>query len=1384
MKLNSPFFLNLWVLLGYGVLALIGQTLSTGPMGISVLWLPAGFGLSVVLLRRWLLLPGLFGGAVLSDLLLFSYGAPAGSFFVGMAAVAQPVIGGLLLRAVSAQNPRAQNNQPQAIGLLDRRNLFWLVPISAASAAVSASIGVGGQWLVTPEFDLTEAWIQWWMGDAAGMLIFGPIFLTFFSSHFFGDRTRLLYLVLLMEGLAVTIMLVAGGQAYRLSVRQQLEDLNALSAGQAALINMIFETEARIHGTDTSDLAPSEFVNQLQTAMRDDGSGVGVGPDLGYRIAFVRDGLVNAAIIVGQAEDATFTEPWRLADFPDRPMAKALNGESGDQTFEDVNGDLVLAVYRPLPALNGGLVVGKFLSTIREPFVLGAAVLAILSLIMSFFALLIFQRIAAPIQVTLNRKAEELSQQVSERTVELEIKISELALARENSARNAAKAEQEKREAQVDRGLLSAALRGGDLGWWEYEAEEDRISVGALFDKQLGYEKGELQRTYGDFLSSWEPLFHKKDWPATVRLFRALVVSDSDEYRSEYRMLTKSGEWKWVRSIGRRVDLDSENELRFVGIQEDISEQKALEARLRRERERLSLALETGRFGTWEIDPDTGQMVADHRWARILGYDQSGINITLTRLSELQHPEDRSLMIQAWKPLLDGSSQDLDVKFRLQTSSGDYRWIRTRGQRVEQLGSGDRFPRVIGVVYDIHEEVTTHEDLIKAKSDAESAVAAKANFLASMSHEIRTPMNAVIGMVELVRQTELSSEQARMLQTVSDSSTALLAIINAILDFSKIEAEALHIEEAPMNPGEVIENAVSAVAVNARLKALRLVTFVDPALPECVLGDATRLRQIVINLVDNAIKFTERGQVAVLAEWVSDTGVSACLRLSVIDEGIGIPEEAQQSLFEAFTQAESSTTRKYGGTGLGLTICQRLITLMGGKLDLKSQPGAGSTFTAEIPFESRESDTDALRTDLAGIRVLMVVPETIQSRALRSYLEDCSAEVLETQQLGSCLELCREYKTTDRGIDLVIVGPTESRAETFALPGRAAECELESMRFLALVHGKRATPRAEKEEMESLEANPVNRPEFIATVAYCVGRLGQHPAAGFGSTPVGVVRQLLTLQEAKAAGSLILVAEDNATNRDVIGRQLKLLGRPCVIVEDGAEALERWESGEFGLLLTDCHMPNMDGFDLTKSIREHERSHSRSSRLPIIAITANALKGEAQRCLDAGMDAYLAKPVKLEKLAATLNQWLPAGGQLLGDEVPDQDSEDADEAPRQQRHPGNQPIAGSVVDLSALQSLIGDDPAVIKEVLRDFVDPSLQIIQEIKAACSANSAEQAGLAAHKLKSAARSIGANALADLCFVLEQAGKSDDMDTVQREATKIDGLMQAVTDFIEAG
>lgn len=674
-------------------------------------------------------------------------------------------------------------------------------------------------------------------------------------------------------------------------------------------------------------------------------------------------------------------------------------------------------------------------------------------------------------------------------------------------------------------------------------------------------------------------------------------------------------------------------------------------------------------------------------------------------------------------------------------------------------------------------------ELSVARADAESAVVAKDNFLASMSHEIRTPMNAVIGMVDLLRHSDLGAEQARMLKTVSESSQSLLAIINDILDFSKIEAEALHIEKVPMNPGEVIENAVSAVAINARLKALRLITFVDPALQECVLGDSMRLRQIVINLVDNAIKFTERGQVAVLAEWMSPAGSPAYLRLSVTDEGIGIPEEAQQSLFEAFTQAESTTTRKYGGTGLGLTICQRLIILMGGKLELQSQPGAGSTFIAEIPFESCESDSDAPRTDLAGIRVLMVVPETSQSRALRSYLEDCSAEVLETEQLGSCLELCREFKAAGRGIDLVIVGPTESRAETFALPGKAAELEFESVRFLALVNGKRATPRAGKEEMESLEANPVNRKEFIATVAYCVGRQEQHPAAGAGSTSVGVARELLTLQEAKAAGSLILVAEDNATNRNVIGRQLKLLGHTCVIVEDGAEALKSWQSGEFGLLLTDCHMPNMDGLELTESIRARERSHPSSSRLPIIAITANALEGEAQRCLDAGMDAFLSKPVDLRKLAETLNQWLPADAPAREEGALNQKVDSAFASHELHSQPGKNSMTDSAVDVSALHSLIGDDPATIKEVLQDFIDPSRQIIQEIKVAYSANSAKQVGLAAHKLKSAARSIGANALADLCFVLEQAGKSDDMDTIRSEVGKIDRLMQAVADYIEA-
>jgi PAS domain S-box-containing protein len=946
-----------------------------------------------------------------------------------------------------------------------------------------------------------------------------------------------------------------------------------------------------------------------------------------------------------------------------------------------------------------------------------------------------------------------------------------------------AKSEKERREEQAVRERLNAALRGGNLSWWEYTAADDRIVLAKLFDQQLGYEEGELIQAYGELLSGWRTLFHPEDWPQTERSFRRMVAGEDHEHRAEYRMLTKSGEWKWVRSVGRRVDLATGGGLCFIGIMEDIFEQKSLEANILQQRDELSLALETGEFGTWEIDPNSREMVADHRWARILGYDRSEINLTLTRLSELQHPDDRSAMYQAWKPLIDGTTRELDVRFRVLTATGEYRWIRTRGQRIERDRSGERNSRIIGIVYDIHEEVTSREELVRAKVDAESAVAAKANFLASMSHEIRTPMNAVIGMVDLLRHSDLGAEQARMLKTVSESSQSLLAIINDILDFSKIEAEALRIEKAPMNPGQVVENAVSAIAINAREKRLRLILFVDPDLPAGVIGDSTRLRQVIINLLSNAIKFTEHGQVSVLAEWMSPAGSPACLRLSVIDDGIGITEEAQQTLFEAFMQAESSTTRKYGGTGLGLAICQRLITLMGGKLDLQSRPGAGSTFTAEIPFESCESDSDAPRTDLAGIRVLMVVPEKIQSRALRSYLEDCSAEVLETQQLGSCLELCREFKAAGRGIDLVIVGPTENRNETFALPGRAAECELDSVRFLALVHGKRATPRAGKEEMESLEANPVDRTQFIATVAYCVGKQEQHFAAELGATPLRAATKSLTLEQAKAAGSLILVAEDNATNRDVIGRQLKLLGHTCVIVEDGAEALKSWQSGEFGLLLTDCHMPNMDGFELTKTIRELERSHPAKYRFPIVAITANALHGEAQRCLDAGMDAYLAKPIELDKLASTLIQWLPTDGPARDDELPGQNSDDVGATPEQQRHPGNKPIAGGAVDLSALQSLIGDDPAVIKEVLRDFVDPSSQIIQEIKAACSANSAEQAGLAAHKLKSAARSIGANALADLCFVLEQSGKSGDMDTVQREVTKIDGLMQAVTDFIEA-
>lgn len=962
------------------------------------------------------------------------------------------------------------------------------------------------------------------------------------------------------------------------------------------------------------------------------------------------------------------------------------------------------------------------------------------------------------------------------RSAQIQKRVDELADARMASLNMMRDAEEAREMWRVEGEMLDAALRGGNLGLWSYDVAEDDLEFSDLLDIQLGYEVGGIHKRYGHSANMWLELLHPDDKEKTVAAFQSILQGKSDEFRAEYRAKTKQGDWKWLMAAGQRLKEDENGvAIRLVGIQEDISEHKLLEESIRNEQERLQLALSGGQFGTWDTDLQTSQYIIDDRWANMLGYNRLEIEENFEAWTELIHRDDVDNVLGNFDSYIAGELPAYEVVYRAKSKSGEWLWIHSRGEIVDRDDEG-KPTRVIGLVEDVTRKKQVEDELIRAKIQAEAASEAKAKFLASMSHEIRTPMNAVIGLVDLIRQTELSGDQAQMLQTIADSGQSLLTIINDILDFSKIEAGRLDLETIPMALTEVVEGASKTVAVNARAKNLRILSYIDPRLPQFVLGDQVRIRQILINLIGNAIKFTAKGNVFLVVEAVEQTEEQVLLNISIKDEGIGISEAAQAELFTAFSQAESSTTRKYGGTGLGLSISERLATMMGGRIEVQSELGKGSTFTLSLPLAVSEKKAVDYANDLAGIRVMLIVQDEFERESLTSYLNHWSAEVSSIRSLDSCLVDCLKAEKEGRPFDVVVMGPGLDRAKTFSMHKASREAGLKNLQFLALLFGKRSKARLYKDEIATLDVDSISRAEFLSAVAISAGRASPEVHYQEEVEAISSDKALMSIDEARAAGRLILVAEDNPTNRDVIGRQLKVLGYTFEMADDGALALAAWENDDFGMLLTDCHMPNMDGFELTAKIREHEVKSKPEERFPIVAITANALQGEAEICLAAGMDGYLSKPINLRDLARTLKQWLP-----------EDDTDASAETATVGEHQGGRQLEesskGSSVDISALKGLIGDDEEMLREVLQDFIEPSLDIIDEIKAGHSARSAERVKQAAHKLKSSARSIGANALAELCLVLETAGKDNDLERINVEVVKIDEAMGAVCKYIEA-
>jgi two-component system, sensor histidine kinase and response regulator len=626
----------------------------------------------------------------------------------------------------------------------------------------------------------------------------------------------------------------------------------------------------------------------------------------------------------------------------------------------------------------------------------------------------------------------------------------------------------------------------------------------------------------------------------------------------------------------------------------------------------------------------------------------------------------------------------------------------------------------VSTYIDITDRKHAERDLMLMGKRAEAANDAKSRFLAAMSHEIRTPMNGVLAMLELLQHTQLDGEQNSMVEVVRDSASSLLKIIDDILDFSKIEAGKLDLEAVDLSLVSIVEGVAETLAPQARRKELSLSTFVDPAIPRSLKGDPVRLRQVLFNLVGNALKFTETGEVFVSAEAVSGAAPGT-IRVSVRDTGIGMSEAAKARLFQPFSQADSSTTRRFGGTGLGLSISMRIVELMGGTIDVESEEGKGSVFSfVAMLAPGREMPP---LPDLTGKRVMVVDDNRSIREAFAMYLRAAGASV-ETRASGkpALVEMERaaregaayhaaliDFRLPD--VDGIVLGETiRGTPDLFDTRLVLATAYDESG------HRKRALERG----FDAYLLKPVRRESLLRALANEFGPAKRDPAAALAALP------------SAAAGTRILVAEDNPTNRAVVQRQLERLGYASVVAPDGRQAFDLWRAERFDAILTDVHMPAMDGFELTEAVRSAEQGSG--TRTPIVALSAAAMTGEAERCLAAGMDEFVAKPVSLSALASALSRALGT----------------AETVPVEDDAPGEG--AALDVDADVLRRLYGAQREDMADVVNLFLDNAERQISAIEAATLHGASESARETAHALKGAARSVGAYALGDTAARLE--------------------------------
>jgi len=762
--------------------------------------------------------------------------------------------------------------------------------------------------------------------------------------------------------------------------------------------------------------------------------------------------------------------------------------------------------------------------------------------------------------------------------------------------------------------------------------------------------------------------------------------------------------------------------------------------------------------GIITLDPDGVAIEANQHFARIIGREVESWDID--DLAAFVHPDDRADFLRGLKALASGDATPYRREFRVVHADGSICWCDLAATGV--IGDDGAFLLAVVVLSDMTVRKEAEDKMALAQHMAEDANRAKNDFLANMSHEIRTPMNAVIGLSQLALRTSLTARQSDYVQKIADSANSLLGIINDILDFSKIEAGKMTIETVEFKLDDLLRDITTAVGIRAQEKGLEFVFDIDPEVPGHLLGDPLRLKQILVNLCGNAVKFTATGEIKTAVAMVRDRGSAVDLRFTVSDTGIGMSEDQKSRLFEAFSQADSSITRRYGGTGLGLVICKNLVEMLGGAINVESVESQGTRFWFTIPFSRGSGERVATRADRAFFSRLniLVVDDNATSRAiLAKYLMEfgCSVGVA-----ASGDEALAEIAGAGQAYDIVLMDwrmPGMDGIETARRLRAEGNRTPHHIIMISAYDRNEIMERAGETGIDAFLVKPVSPSTLMDSILDLYGHNTRHDRAGTATM----------IYDGLWRGSRILVVEDNDINRQVAQEILEHAGFEVVIAENGEEAIATLDSTAFDAILMDVQMPVLDGYAATRRLRQTPRFRD----LPIIAMTANAMSGDREKALEAGMNDHVAKPLDIDDLFAAIGRW-----------VTPRNTPPADPGPPLPVKPGLFRGDAMVLDYRTALARVVGNAGLLDRLLRQFRSRSAAFVPAFEMAWRLGDRDGARRLVHTFKATAGTVGADRVHRCADQLEGACRSGAGDeTIGAALARLDEALAEVATAIDA-